>query len=191
MFSITVTSKYSDDVKAKPNLLSKEGLSTLFNATQITDYLAPKGHMLINWVPFKLLPENIPDMTEPEDFVTLFSDIHSESGQCRGLLSFGTIYAIPNNKHLCTCVIDIFGEDDGSLKAHISKHLHILNAKTEGPAVLIVCVSEGFDWNKIETLFSELDEKKIMPYSFQNPKGRVSECHLYEWWNGYNTVSKY
>ena len=64
-------------------------------------------------------------MTEPEDFVTLFSDIHSDSGQCRGLLSFGTIYAIPNNKHLCTCIIDIFGEDGRSFKAHISKHLHI------------------------------------------------------------------
>lgn len=104
-------------------------------------------------------------MTEPSEFLEVFSDMRTEADTYKGLLSFGSIYkvkAVPYKYSL-----DVYGTDSNSLKIHLVKHLMRMKQKATGTTVFVVTVDENFRSEIVEEILRQLGGTKAKddPYS--------------------------
>ena len=170
---------HSADIEHATRLqtVSDETLSGYFKSTEICHYLSPQEHMVVDWVPLKMIDSNIPFMNGPEGYTNRFSDIRVENGKCRGLLSFGTTFKI--QRPPVHCNLDIFGTDTQSLKEHIIRHLTLIRPKFQGVVGMLVYVQEDFDLQKLDTVFEELGVKRTVWYDSTYPDRKYSKLLLF------------
>ena len=147
------------DVKEAGSLcpLSPEDLSSQFLSEEDRnyEYLAPKGITCIDRVPIKLQEDNIAYIIGHDDSTSTFSDMKSESGTYRGLVSRGTSYKAPGTTEAeYVYILDILGSDTTTLRKHIAKHLLKIKENVKGPTQLMVFFQEDFDYNVILSAFT-------------------------------------
>ena len=153
-------------------------ISTYFSSEKTKDYISAEGHMIIDMVPLRMMPSNIPYMTGPKGFTAVYSDIRIEDDQCRGLLSFGTVF--PVKKPPFHYNLDIFGSDTLTLKEHIVRHLMFMRPKITGVVGILAMVQEDFDMQHLDKVFEDFGVKRKIWYDSTFPNLKYSQLFLFE-----------
>ena len=162
----------------KLKTVTEADISSHFSSKKIKDYLSPEGHMIIDMVPLRMINSNIHYMTGPNGYTAVYSDIRIENGQCRGLLSFGTVFPVkrpPFHNNL-----DIFGSDTATLKEHIVRHLMFMRQKGTGVVGVLAMVQEDFDMLQLDKVFEDFGVKRKILYDSTYPNLKYSQLYLYE-----------
>ena len=110
--------------------------------TSHSAYLFPEDRVIVDFEPYRLLASNFPFMSQPAGVTEAFTDVHTQSGKHKGLLSFSTSIRVPAFSTRLT--IDVYGNDIDSFERHAQKHLSRLKQKTEDKAVVTLFVDETF-----------------------------------------------
>ena len=159
------------------SIVSDTQLAIYCKSNEICDYIASKNTLLVDAVPYKMIESNVQSMMQPRKYTTVFSDIRETNGSCFGLLSFGIVFPIPKPQY--KYILDIFGTDNASLKAHINRHLVRLKEKTTGVTSLYVLVPEEIDIVHVDSI---LEEHGIVrpTYKSDNPKLKSKYVFAFE-----------
>lgn len=120
----------------KLSTATNKDITSWISSDQFRQYLFPHGHVVVDGLPFKLMDENIPIMTSQESIIQFFSNLKLDKNICSGLLSIGTMYAVPNPSYLYN--IEIYGSDMTSLHLHILRHLLRMKSKEGGKVILYI-----------------------------------------------------
>ena len=174
--NVNIPGKGADsDVKLAP--VSDHELTLYFKTLPFSDYLFPQNRIVVNAVPFKLLEGNI-SLIRKETIVG-FSDFKFESGKGLGLLSFGAIYKIQEPKY--RYMLDIFGTDSSSLKAHIDHHMRVIHDKASEKTLVLVLVPEDFELSAVDEVFKDYGIDRTVPEEATNRPSKCTGVHLYAW----------
>ena len=123
-------------------------LREYITSKDISKNLFQEGRIIIDFSPYRLLPSNVSLMKQPAGFAEAFSDVRLESGEHKGLLTFGTICKIPAFSYRYT--IDVYGSDIVSFERHVQKHLSRLKQKAVGATAVILFVDESFSLERVD-----------------------------------------
>ena len=157
--------------------MSHDHISQYFSSKSVREYISPKGRMIVDGVPYKMMSANLSSMMGPGNFTVIYSDIREEHGKCSGLLSVGLVFPIPTPQY--KYVLDIFGDDIASLKTHIVKHLLRLREKTQGITAMLVFIPEETDVNQVDKVFKEYGITR-QPHKSLNSKLKTRQIYAYE-----------
>ena len=74
------TKLYANDTEDAKTLkaVSQTNLPTYLSSQEIKEYVSPGGHMIVDFVPLKAVHSNIRNMTGPQEYTSIFSDIRKE-----------------------------------------------------------------------------------------------------------------
>ena len=159
------------------SIVTETQLAMYCKSNEICNYISSKNTLLVDAVPYKMIESNVQSMMEPRKYTTVFSDLRETNGSCSGLLSFGIVFPIPKPHY--KYILDIFGTDSASLKAHINRHLMRLKEKTTGVTSLYVLVPEEIDIDHVDLI---LEEHGIVrpTYKSDNPKLKSKYVFAFE-----------
>ncbi|KAH3710645.1 hypothetical protein DPMN_070135 [Dreissena polymorpha] len=112
----------------------------LMEARHHREYLFPDNSMLLDEIPVKSIPENIPLLFNYDQH--LFSNVCCNESSPSGLFSAGSIYQSCNPLEAYT--IDVFGTDVTQLENHVVFHVHRALQTTHGEFCLQIYVEKGY-----------------------------------------------
>ena len=96
----------------------------------------------------------------------MFTDVHTQCGKQRGLISFGTSYKVP--AFSCSYNINIYGNDINSFERHVQQHLSRLKQKTEDTAAVTLFVDATFPGDR--TISQYLRIRQVSIYCAECPE---------------------
>ncbi|XP_052796124.1 histidine N-acetyltransferase-like isoform X1 [Mya arenaria] len=152
---------------------------TEYMTTPVTSgYLFPAGRVIIDWVPFRLLPENFPVLESFEgNKCRIFSSM-TPITPTNGLVTINTMYKTSQLKYHCN--IDIYGTKVDSLKDHMLQNLTQIKEADCDTTSLIVYTPMDFDTEYLDKLFIEFGLPRN-DWIFESlPSENVLELYLYE-----------
>ena len=134
-------------------LVTETLMGSYIDSKDICDYFFPQGRVVVDGVPFKLLPENVPLMFEQNDIIVMFSDLDNDSKNCKGLLSIGTTQKVKNPSYIYN--IELYGnaKNLNCLKCHIDKHLNVLKELAFETVCIFVFVANECLEGKVDEVF--------------------------------------
>ncbi|XP_045200508.2 histidine N-acetyltransferase-like [Mercenaria mercenaria] len=169
-----------------------------FLSSPYSNYLFPEGRVIVEWVPFRFQETNIPlfkgrntvfvsdvmlnktDTVQETDKTAKHqendSNLPQNASEVQGLLSASTIYKEQNEIDL-SCVLDIFGNDIGSLRNHIIWHLQRIETTGLEDIIVTVITTKGvFEQPLLEKVLDTLGiDMKNGPI-----RGQFKEPTVYE-----------
>ena len=143
--------------------VTSELLKTCLQSEYRKSHLFPGKRISINSVPYKLMESNIP-LIMNDSHTTAFSNVDFESGSCKGLLSFGTLFRVQKFSYQYT--VDIYGNDRDSVRRHVLRHLSELNRKASGSVCVLFPFQKELSPEHVDKIFLEFGSKRAnMPGS--------------------------
>ncbi|KAK3595357.1 hypothetical protein CHS0354_008780, partial [Potamilus streckersoni] len=139
-----------------PNILPPESVpvhrvAEYFDTDVIRKYLFPEERIIVNWVPYRLLPSNIALLDEKN--TVCVSDVKVSDRIVSGLLSIGTFYTVRQPRYAYT--LDIYGTNGNRVRYHLLFHLGFIANKLKDLACLSIVVDKQLDK---QTLFDIIAE---------------------------------
>ena len=120
-----------------------------------SQYLFPKGRIVVNNVPYRVMEANIPAIREQKDITVIYSDVNFDYlGIPKGVLSIGSLYPVPKPAYAYN--IELYGSAFDSIRSHIIRHLLRLKEKTLDLTSISVFVDEDFQFDVIDKILSDL-----------------------------------
>ena len=153
-------------------------ISSYFSSEKIRTYLSAEGHMIIDMVPLRMIQSNIKYMTGPKGLTAIYTDLRIENDQCRGLLSFGTVFPVINPPFHYN--LDIFGSDTSTLKEHIVRHLMFMQPKVTDVVGVLIMAQEDFDMQQLDKVFEDFGVQRKIWFDSTYPTLKYSKLFLYE-----------
>ena len=147
-------SEYDVDTTTGLTAVTDDVLTTYINSEALSKYLFPHERVIVDFVPFRLMDSNIPFMSESSEFLEVFSDIRTEDGAYKGLLSFGSLYKVKTVPY--RYALDVYGTDSNSLKSHTDKHLMRMKRKASVTTTLVVILDKTFKQETVEETLKQL-----------------------------------
>ena len=150
--------KLSDEETQAVKAVGDNLLVEYITAQTTANYLFPQDRVIINFVPYRLIASNVSLTNYFEAFTQVFTDVHTQCGKQRGLISFGTSYKVP--AFSCSYNINIYGNDMNSFERHVQKHLSRLKQKTVDRAAVTLFVDETFPGEMIDEVLQKYGATK-------------------------------
>ena len=158
--------------------LRDDRLAEYIDSKEASKYLFSHERIVVNWVPYRLLPSNIPFMRGPNHTTNMFSDIHMDARSYNGILSTGTFYPVQSPSYLCN--LEIYGLNFRSLREHLVRHIMVLQKHTKGVTHLLLFGHQGFPVEDVVNFFSEHGVSKYAWCDSRKPDRIYSEQILFE-----------
>lgn len=134
----------SKDDKSHLHEPDDKEMESYFSNKKIKTYLFPKDVIVCSWVPYKLMPSNLPHMRRPHDKKRIMSDVTVDAdGSVRGLLSMSSTFQCVDPPYFTD--LDINGTDLKSLKQHLLFHFEIIRKIAKGVVSLLVFIEPDLD----------------------------------------------
>ncbi|XP_052246137.1 histidine N-acetyltransferase-like isoform X2 [Dreissena polymorpha] len=150
----------SCDVSADIRTASPAEIQHLMEAEHRREYLFPNNSMLLDYIPYQSIPENIPLLFNRN--VQIFSNVCCEESSPHGLLTAGSNFLCSHPPESYT--IDVFGTDSTQLENHILFHLHRALQTTHGEFCLQIFVEKGYMAQELCNILVKLDIPKCNWY---------------------------
>jgi hypothetical protein len=156
-----------------------EELTAFLSNDVIRSYLCRKNRFVVDWVPYRAIPANVPLFRWAPNRMKIVSDVSlSKEQRVKGLLTMCTTLATKDPPFASN--IDVFGTDVSSLKSHVVYHLRHIRKETQGAVSLLVCVDEVFDMKGLDKVFESLGLKRNDWFDSSYPERKYSKVYLYE-----------
>ncbi|KAL3854096.1 hypothetical protein ACJMK2_013375 [Sinanodonta woodiana] len=127
------------------------GVANYFDTEAVRKYLFPEDRIVINWIPYRLLPSNLA-LPECNNTVCA-SDVQVCNRMVSGLLSIATFYTIRRPRYACT--LDLYGSDVSSVRYHLIYHLKFIVNELKDLACLSIVVDKQLDKQKLVDVIAE------------------------------------
>ena len=121
------------------NDVGEHELEDYFTDFKLRQHLFPSSRLLLDYVPFGIIKENIPLMKGRN--LAFFSDVRISGNCVTGLLSAGSSYHC--NKPPRSYTIDIFGSDDNSVERHVIFHMKRAISLSREQTCLQIFINKG------------------------------------------------
>ncbi|KAL3854204.1 hypothetical protein ACJMK2_013482 [Sinanodonta woodiana] len=128
-----------------------------FDTEVVRKYLFPEDRIVINWIPYRLLPSNLA-LLECENTVCV-SDVQVCNRMVSGLLSIATFYTIRRPRYAYT--LDLYGSDVSSVRHHLLYHLKFIANELKDLACLSIVVGKQLDKQKLFDVIAECGLNKL------------------------------
>ncbi|KAL3854206.1 hypothetical protein ACJMK2_013484 [Sinanodonta woodiana] len=127
------------------------GVAEYFDTEVIRKHLFPEDRIVINWIPYRLLPSNL-SLLECENTVCA-SDVQVCNRIVSGLLSIATFYTIRRPRYAYS--LDLYGSDISSVRYHLLYHLKFIANELKDLACLSIVVGKELDKQKLLDVIAE------------------------------------
>ena len=160
--------------------ISDRKLSELFNNGYIRDYIAPGGLFMVHSVPMKPIESNIPFARGFKESTCIYSDLKQTNYKCKGLLSCSSTYSVPKDGEGVGNVmkLDIFGNDQSSLRKHFIRHLMDIKKIAKDIFALNITLPNGF---KLEEIGHVLRDYGVEADEWRLNSSTCSKVRLLDW----------
>ncbi|XP_052802981.1 histidine N-acetyltransferase-like [Mya arenaria] len=159
------------------NTPNQSALLRYLTTPAVSNYLFPDDRIVVDWIPFRLKPENVPLLTWSGSNCAGFTSV-PEGESPSGLLSFDTIFKSIDPPYACN--MEIYGTDITTLKHHLAFHLRRIRELTNGPTSLLVIVHPGFNHSYLKKTFREFGLETELWRSKVNPSLCYSKQFVFE-----------
>ena len=149
---ITRSCRFSEEIQP----LDKQQVKHLFADENCVHYLYPKRKMMVDFIPFMPIEENIELLFGTG--TAFYSTVRKSGGELSGLLSAGSYYRCRRPPESYT--IDIFGTDATDLETHLLFHITKALAMTSCEFCLQIFVENGYISRELCKILMKLDIPK-------------------------------
>jgi hypothetical protein len=158
---------------------TNEELTAFLSNDVIRSYLCREDRIVVDWVPYRPIPANVPLFRWAPNRMKIFSDISlSKAQKVNGLLTVSTTFASKDPPFASN--LDIFGTDVSSLRSHVVYHLRHIRKETEGAVSLLVLAEDDFDMGELDKVFQSVGLKRNDWFDSSYPERKYSIQYLYE-----------
>lgn len=122
---------------------STDNIAYMMSSKSYKEYLFPNDRIVVHWVPYKLLPSNIPFFSHNGAVTMIAANVLNDIGARKGLLSISKLHKC--RKPMFYSILDIYGTDFSCLKDHFLFHLRKMHKVTDSEIAMRIYVEPSTD----------------------------------------------